>query len=612
MILIEDKKYACETCIKGHRSSACKHTERPLFEIKKKGRPVTQCEHCRELRKTKQVHVKCICEAPPADRSTEFIKDAKGQIKKVSKKLPQIAAFPHGLPGAKLTAKQEIEKTCLCKAGETCHCFSPRRPANGRRASVSDTLPSGPSHAELLAKANFRHVLPRPTPALAAPQPRIGPVHDLSSNHLGHGARHYSTHDNLFSPYGRAYEYARSTSDVNDHGSNTNSDSPPSRESPSNVYPESATPLSAMDTDPAVSWPGSNMDLTTVAHCGCGMSCACPGCLEHGAQPSATSNAFDTCVNPESCASCLQCSVNTLAPMNLPSSDTHIPNFDYQPSDYQPMQVQQIFDWLESVPAQTPHAYPPIAQPDNTFTIYAQQTWSAPELPTTWPQIQQTLTSDKSSCCGDGCSCAPGQCSCDGHGRLTFATSGMRAACCAHGEDNVSMHSSRSRSVSSSSGTESAASYPGSADVPLLLSGGQQYYDYAVSTSSESSLSRSPSIASLQSLQLTRDDRTQEASSSGGTRGYPLGDRQRTLMPDHTSASSSRGYPLGDRQRTLMPDQSGEQRSIIQRAKALVRSVTSRSSNAPNITVIGPDRGIAFVPGHKDNIRTPHTNGRSS
>ncbi len=51
-----------ETCIKGHRSSSCKHTDRPLFEIKKKGRPITQCEHCRELRKTKQVHVKCICE----------------------------------------------------------------------------------------------------------------------------------------------------------------------------------------------------------------------------------------------------------------------------------------------------------------------------------------------------------------------------------------------------------------------------------------------------------------------------------------------------------------------------------------------------------------------
>jgi hypothetical protein len=56
-----------ETCIKGHRSSACQHTDRPLFEIKKKGRPVTQCEHCRELRKTKQVHVKCSCQTKQQD-----------------------------------------------------------------------------------------------------------------------------------------------------------------------------------------------------------------------------------------------------------------------------------------------------------------------------------------------------------------------------------------------------------------------------------------------------------------------------------------------------------------------------------------------------------------
>lgn len=56
-----------ETCIKGHRSSSCRHTDRALFEIKKKGRPVTQCEHCRELRKTKQVHVKCVCETKSSD-----------------------------------------------------------------------------------------------------------------------------------------------------------------------------------------------------------------------------------------------------------------------------------------------------------------------------------------------------------------------------------------------------------------------------------------------------------------------------------------------------------------------------------------------------------------
>lgn len=86
-VLISSKKYAwsapslisrsscpdsplSETCIKGHRSSTCKHTDRPLYEIKKKGRPVTQCEHCRELRKTKQVHVKCICEVK-ADNSLQ-------------------------------------------------------------------------------------------------------------------------------------------------------------------------------------------------------------------------------------------------------------------------------------------------------------------------------------------------------------------------------------------------------------------------------------------------------------------------------------------------------------------------------------------------------------
>lgn len=61
MVFLHGLKYACATCVKGHRSSACHHADRPLFEIKKKGRPITQCQHCRELRKTKQVHVKCMC-----------------------------------------------------------------------------------------------------------------------------------------------------------------------------------------------------------------------------------------------------------------------------------------------------------------------------------------------------------------------------------------------------------------------------------------------------------------------------------------------------------------------------------------------------------------------
>ncbi|KAF9586053.1 hypothetical protein BGW38_010113 [Lunasporangiospora selenospora] len=61
MVFVNGQKFACATCIKGHRSTTCNHGERPLHEIKKKGRPATQCQHCKELRKAKQVHVKCIC-----------------------------------------------------------------------------------------------------------------------------------------------------------------------------------------------------------------------------------------------------------------------------------------------------------------------------------------------------------------------------------------------------------------------------------------------------------------------------------------------------------------------------------------------------------------------
>ncbi|GAA6022147.1 hypothetical protein JCM10207_000779 [Rhodosporidiobolus poonsookiae] len=73
MVLIDGVKFACQSCIKGHRSSKCTHTTRPLQEIKKKGRPASQCAHCRELRKTKSVHARCDCaarekEAKPAAR----------------------------------------------------------------------------------------------------------------------------------------------------------------------------------------------------------------------------------------------------------------------------------------------------------------------------------------------------------------------------------------------------------------------------------------------------------------------------------------------------------------------------------------------------------------
>ena len=61
MIIIDNIKYACQKCIKGHRSSRCDHTERSLVIVKRKGRPISQCDECREQRLKRHIHQKCVC-----------------------------------------------------------------------------------------------------------------------------------------------------------------------------------------------------------------------------------------------------------------------------------------------------------------------------------------------------------------------------------------------------------------------------------------------------------------------------------------------------------------------------------------------------------------------
>lgn len=63
MVLIDGVKYACDTCIRGHRVTSCKHTDKPLTRIKPIGRPASQCQHCREARNSAAVHANCSCGA---------------------------------------------------------------------------------------------------------------------------------------------------------------------------------------------------------------------------------------------------------------------------------------------------------------------------------------------------------------------------------------------------------------------------------------------------------------------------------------------------------------------------------------------------------------------
>lgn len=81
-MLFDGEKWACEACVRGHRVSTCHHhgkskmecacnlssepktdprIDRPLIRIEKKGRPITQCAHCRGLRESRTTHIKCEC-----------------------------------------------------------------------------------------------------------------------------------------------------------------------------------------------------------------------------------------------------------------------------------------------------------------------------------------------------------------------------------------------------------------------------------------------------------------------------------------------------------------------------------------------------------------------
>ncbi|KAF2690027.1 hypothetical protein K458DRAFT_98004 [Lentithecium fluviatile CBS 122367] len=108
MPLIDGEKFACTSCIKGHRVSGCNHTDRELHHINPKGRPVKQCEHCRGARKSKSHHAKCDC----GDKKDKIKNkdDAKGELG---------ASCGVGAVSNDATAHSS---RCACHSGGKCLC----------------------------------------------------------------------------------------------------------------------------------------------------------------------------------------------------------------------------------------------------------------------------------------------------------------------------------------------------------------------------------------------------------------------------------------------------------------------------------------------------------
>ncbi|KAJ6115929.1 hypothetical protein N7523_006346 [Penicillium sp. IBT 18751x] len=86
-MLIDGQKWACEACIRGHRVSSCKHHDRPLIRIKRKGRPFATCS---------------ICHSTPCSAPTEHARQKREAELKHPSKVTQTRHIEFPAPGRQI------------------------------------------------------------------------------------------------------------------------------------------------------------------------------------------------------------------------------------------------------------------------------------------------------------------------------------------------------------------------------------------------------------------------------------------------------------------------------------------------------------------------------
>jgi hypothetical protein len=242
---VNSKKFACESCIKGHRSSSCSHTDRPLFEVKKKGRPVSQCEKCRELRHSKKVHSKCNCY--PNEQKSSKPPLPPGQ--KPPRFVPIAPALPNGIKdviraAAPCNPRQRVDdllNPCMCQSPWNCQCLN-----NCQSSTGLVTLARA---AELYSSTELSRKSTRsPSPSHHQKRPK--------------------------------------------HSHNTT----PGPELPPFLFDDSS-PLPT-DSVPHFGFMPPIQEIASLAGsgCTCGIECNCPGCVEHRGEDQADPNCdHDAC-----------------------------------------------------------------------------------------------------------------------------------------------------------------------------------------------------------------------------------------------------------------------------------------------------------------------------
>ncbi|KAK7468501.1 copper-binding transcription factor [Stygiomarasmius scandens] len=250
MVFVNSKKFACESCIKGHRSSGCSHTDRPLYEIKKKGRPVSQCDKCRQLRQSRRVHSKCNCSSTEQGPSSQTETRRLVSGTKTRRFVPIAPALPNGIKDAFKSSSNSLASNppsvrqrvdsllnpCNCKDLWQCSC----RHSDGTMASSRN----GNSSSDLEILAN----------AAAACCSTSRPL-DRDPTWHGRGSPRREKH-------------------------RTEHSHPPP-ELPPFLFSDDSPAQTPEVPDFPIMPPIKEIESLAGSGCTCGVDCNCPGCVEH-------------------------------------------------------------------------------------------------------------------------------------------------------------------------------------------------------------------------------------------------------------------------------------------------------------------------------------------
>lgn len=190
-------KYACASCIRGHRTSSCTHkdgSKGPLYPIRSKGRPPTQCEICRKKRKESGRHVRCDCTGKKvATPSSSTASTSASSASKPHKKATNVTTLAPILPRTAASTSSRASSDCVdstrpAKKAKThadtskqaIHVASTRRISDAE--SMDDSLSDSSTYDNVLAPIRPPHAQHSwSLPSIHAAQSVARPADDNSS-----------------------------------------------------------------------------------------------------------------------------------------------------------------------------------------------------------------------------------------------------------------------------------------------------------------------------------------------------------------------------------------------------------------------------------------------